>query len=142
MVTYCHVECKEGISHKHKHVGSAGTLGPIAKGEDEAHKEEPYIGIPKNHIEHFDRVSTNDCQVLEGICQDKERDEEVALDNVEQDKSGCKPNFDQVGSVRSVYVLASETSCTRRTNDHDHISESSPAISNHVSPSLCELRNM
>ena len=32
---YCHVDGKDGISHKGKRVASVGTLGPITKGQHE-----------------------------------------------------------------------------------------------------------
>jgi len=36
-----------------------------------------------SRVNRFDHLSTDDRQVPKGICQDKERDEEVALDNTE-----------------------------------------------------------
>ena len=36
----------------------------------------------------------DDRRLFEGICHDKKRDEQVALDNTEQDKSECEPKFD------------------------------------------------
>jgi hypothetical protein len=95
VITYCHVEGKDGISHKRKRVASVGTLRPIAKGENEACKEKAHVGIIENRVDQFDRLSANDRRVLEGVCQDKERDEEVTLNNTEQDKSGER-KFDQV----------------------------------------------
>jgi hypothetical protein len=76
-------EGKEG-----KRVASFGTLGLIAKGENE--------GL-ENRVEHFDRLSTDDRRVLDVICQDKKRDEQVTPDNTEQDKSGCEPEIDSGG---------------------------------------------
>jgi hypothetical protein len=55
-------------------------LGPITKGEHEAREQEADVGIPQNSIDHFDCLATDDGRVLEGIGQDKERDEEVALE--------------------------------------------------------------
>jgi hypothetical protein len=64
----------------------------IAKGENE--------GL-ENRVEHFDRLSTDDRWVPEGICHDKERDEQVALDNTEQDKLGCKQKIVPVEGERT-----------------------------------------
>jgi hypothetical protein len=36
MVTYCHVDGKDDISHKGERVASIGTSGPNTKGEPEA----------------------------------------------------------------------------------------------------------
>lgn len=59
--------------------------GRFPKGGNEACKQRADVGTLENCVEYFDR------RVLEGIYQDKERDEEVALDNTEQNKSGCEP---------------------------------------------------
>lgn len=59
--------------------------------------------ILENRVSHFDQLSTDDRRVLEGICQDldKERDEEVALDKTEQGKSEREPKFDQADGKRT-----------------------------------------
>jgi hypothetical protein len=59
--------------------------------------------ILENRVGHFDQLSTDGRRVLEGICQDldKERDEEVALDKTEQGKSDCEPKFDQADGKRT-----------------------------------------
>lgn len=94
MATYCHVEGKDDISHEGKRGGSVRTLGPIVKGENEARNQEAYVGILESRVDHFDDLSTDGRRDPEGICQDKERDEEVALDNTKGDKLGCEPKFD------------------------------------------------
>ena len=70
-----------------KCVASFETLRPIAKGGNE--------GL-ENHVEHFEHLSIDDRRVFKGICQDKERDEQVALANTEQDKSGCELKSAQI----------------------------------------------
>ena len=50
----------------------------------------------ENRVEHFDHLSTDVRRVFGGICQDKGRDEQVALDNTEQDKTRCEPKFNQI----------------------------------------------
>jgi hypothetical protein len=59
--------------------------------------------IIDNRVGHFDQLSIDDRRVLEGICQDldKERDEEVALDKTDQGKSECEPKFDQADGQRT-----------------------------------------
>jgi hypothetical protein len=58
-------------------------LRPIAKGEDETREQKADVGILEDRVENVDRLATDDGRVLEGIGQDKERDEEVALDHTQ-----------------------------------------------------------
>ena len=71
-----------------KRVASFETLGPIANAENE--------GL-ENLVEYFGHLFSDDRRVFKGICQDKERDE-VALDNTEQDKSGCELKSHKIDS--------------------------------------------
>jgi len=58
-------------------------LRPIAKGENETREQEADVGILEDRVENFDRFATDDGRVLESIGQDKERDEEVALEHTQ-----------------------------------------------------------
>jgi hypothetical protein len=58
-------------------------LRPIAKCENETREQEADVGILEYRVDYIDRFATDDGRVLEGIGQDKERDEEVALDHTQ-----------------------------------------------------------
>ena len=61
----------------------------------------------KDRVEYFGRLSTDDHRAPKTICQDKERDEEVALIIRNKTKSGCEPKFDQVDGrvIDPLYTL-------------------------------------
>ena len=50
---------------------------------------------------HFDHLSADDRRVIKDICQDKEREEQVVLDNTEQDKLECEHKFVPVEGKRT-----------------------------------------
>jgi hypothetical protein len=58
-------------------------LRPIAKGENETCEQEADVGILEDRVDNIDHFATDDSRVLEGIGQDKERDEEVALEHTQ-----------------------------------------------------------
>jgi len=52
VVTYCHIEGEDGISHRGSRIAFMRTLRPIAEGEKERCEQEVDIGILENHIVH------------------------------------------------------------------------------------------
>lgn len=54
----------------------------IAEREDEAGEQKADVAILEDRIEKLDSLSTEYSWVLEGVRQDEERDEKVALKNI------------------------------------------------------------